>query len=136
MKQDANGKAARNPDTKGAETADRQEALVISTSRHFKAWLMEQRASLAFTTYQAGKLFLIGIKPDGELSIVERTFERCMGLFASRQTLWMTSLYQLWRFENVLEAQQEYNGFDRLYVPQMSYVTGDLDVHDVGLDDA
>ena len=54
----------------------------ISTSRQFSAWLAEVGASLAFTTYQAGKLFFIGLKPDGHLWVHERSFERCMGLAA------------------------------------------------------
>jgi uncharacterized protein (TIGR03032 family) len=47
----------------------------------------------------------------------------------------LNSLYQLWRFENVLEPGQTHNGYDRLYVPQISYVTGDLDGHDLALSD-
>ncbi len=80
--------------------------LEIAGSRNFTSWLRAQRASLAFTTYQSGKLFLIGTKPDGKLSVFERTFERCMGLSISpdAQTLWMSSVYQLWRFENALPA--------------------------------
>ena len=113
-----------------------QPGLAITSSRHFIAWLAGKTASLAFTTYQAGKLFLIGLKPDGRLSVFERSFERCMGLAGDGQTLWMSSLYQLWRFENVLEAGQTHDGHDRLYVPQMSFVTGDLDVHDIALDAA
>jgi hypothetical protein len=31
-------------------------------SRYFLDWLHEQRCSLAFTTYQTGKLFLVGCK--------------------------------------------------------------------------
>ena len=50
------------------------------TSRQFTAWMSEQRVSLAFTTYQAGKLFLLGLQPNGKLDIFNRTFERCMGL--------------------------------------------------------
>jgi uncharacterized protein (TIGR03032 family) len=110
--------------------------LAITSSRHFTAWLADRKASLAFTTYQAGKLFLIGLKPEGGLSIFERSFERCMGLAATPQTLWMSSLYQLWRFENVLGAGQAHEGHDRLYVPQLSYVTGDVDIHDIALDGA
>ena len=103
-------------------------------SRQFTSWLVEQRVSLAFTTYQTGKLFLIGLQPDGRLSVFERTFNRCLGLWGDGQTLWMTSLYQLWRFENALEPGQVANGFDRVYVPQVGYVTGDLDIHDVAVD--
>ncbi len=108
-------------------------ALELMGSRQFNSWLAEQRVSLAFTTYQSGKLFLIGTQPDGRLSIFERTFNRCLGLWGDGQTLWMTSLYQLWRFENALEPGQVANGFDRVYVPQVGYVTGDLDIHDVAV---
>ncbi|HEY9692757.1 MAG TPA: DUF4915 domain-containing protein [Oculatellaceae cyanobacterium] len=47
--------------------------LELMGSRQFTDWLAEQRVSLAFTTYQTGKLFLIGLQPDGRLSIFERT---------------------------------------------------------------
>lgn len=108
--------------------------LEMMGSRQFNSWLGEQKISLAFTTYQAGKVFLIGLQPDGRLSIFERTFNRSMGLWATPQTLWLSSLYQLWRFENALSANQAYQGYDRLYVPQLGYTTGDLDIHDVAID--
>jgi uncharacterized protein (TIGR03032 family) len=108
--------------------------LELMGSRQLNSWLAEQRVSLAFTTYQSGKLFLIGLQSDGRLSVFERTFNRCLGLWGDGQTLWMTSLYQLWRFENALEPGQVANGFDRVYVPQVGYVTGDLDIHDVSVD--
>ena len=109
-------------------------AFELLASRQFTGWLAEQRLSLAFTTYQTGKLFLIGLQPDGRLSVFERTFNRCLGLWGDGQTLWMTSLYQLWRFENALEPGQVANGYDRVYVPRVGYVTGDLDIHDVAVD--
>lgn len=108
--------------------------LEMMGSRQFNAWLAEQKLSLAFTTYQTGKLFLIGLQDDGRLSIFERTFNRCMGLYATPQTLYMSTLYQLWRFENALEPGHLHEGYDRLYVPRTAWTTGDLDVHDVALD--
>ncbi len=57
-----------------------------------------------------------------------------MGLWADGQTLWLSSLYQLWRFENVLAAGQTHEGHDRLYVPRVGYTTGDLDIHDIAVD--
>ena len=108
--------------------------LELMGSRQFNSWLHEQKISLAFTTYQAGKVFFIGLQPDGRLSIFERTFSRSMGLWATPQTLWMSSLYQLWRFENALTENQIYQGYDRLYVPQIGYTTGDLDIHDIAVD--
>jgi len=106
----------------------------LHTSRHFPAWLAEQGISLAFSTYQTGKLFLLGLKPSGELSVFERTFNRCMGLWSDGQTLWMSSAFQLWRFENALAPGAWEGGFDRLYVPRIGYTTGDIDVHDVAVD--
>lgn len=108
----------------------------IHATRQFTAWLADQKCSLAFTTYQGGKVFLIGLTPDGRLSIFNRTFARCMGLSVNRDTMWLSSLYQLWRFENALEPGQVFQGYDRLYVPQLAYTTGDLDIHDVALDTA
>ena len=106
-------------------------SLEITASRQFTSWLAEQNLSLAFTTYQAGKVFFIGLQPNGQLSVFERSFERCMGLYAEGSTLYMSSLYQLWRFENALPQGQVHNGYDGVYVPQVGYITGDLDVHDV-----
>jgi uncharacterized protein (TIGR03032 family) len=97
-------------------------------------WMAQHKLSLAFTTYQAGKLFLIGLLPDGKLSLFERTLPRCMGLTIEGNSLYVSSLYQLWRFENTLAPGEEHDGYDRLYLPQVGYVTGDLDVHDVTLD--
>jgi len=110
--------------------------LELTPSRQFPDWLAEHRLSLAFTTYQAGKLFFIGSRPDGRLSVFERTFERCMGLCAAGDTLWMSTLYQLWRFDNALAPGQTHEGYDRLFVPQMAYTTGDLDIHDIAVDAA
>lgn len=109
-------------------------SLEIIGSPQFPEWLYQHQISLAFTTYQTGKLFLIGLQPNGRLSIFERTFNRAMGLSASLNTLYMSSLYQVWRFENALEPGQVHQGYDRLYVPQLAYTTGDLDIHDIAGD--
>ena len=108
--------------------------LEIHTSRQFPNWLAEQRISLAFTTYQAGKLFLIGLQPDGRISVFERNFNRCLGLWTDGQTLWLSTMYQLWRLENYIPSGQVANGFDRLYVPQAAHTTGDIDIHDLTID--
>jgi uncharacterized protein (TIGR03032 family) len=105
-------------------------------SRQFPQWLGESSLSLAFTTYQAGKVMFIGLQSNGRLSIFERTFNRCMGLWSNGQSLWMSTLYQLWRFENVLGPGEQKDGYDRVFVPQLAYTTGDLDVHDVAVDTA
>jgi len=125
--------AARKPATPTTDAAT-EPSLEMSGSRQFVAWLNEVNASLAFTTYQSGKVFFIGLQPEGRLSIFERTFNRCMGLGLSDDGFYMSSLYQLWRFENVLEAGQDLSGYDRAYLPINGHTTGDLDIHDVAVD--
>lgn len=109
--------------------------LEVTTSRQLLSWLAEQKLSIALTTYQIGKLYFIGLKPDNQLSVFERSFNRCMGLCPAANGLYMSSLYQVWRFENVFEPGQRQDGYDRLYVPQVGYTTGDLDIHDMAVDD-
>lgn len=120
-----------------AETAEPAAAgpkLEIAASRQFGSWLQEQRISLAFTTYQAGKLFLVGHQTAEQLSMFERTFSRCMGLHVDGDRLWMSTLYQLWRFENALDPGVLHKGYDRVYVPRLGYTTGDIDTHDIAVD--
>jgi uncharacterized protein (TIGR03032 family) len=109
-------------------------ALEINTSRQLLSWLEEQQLSIALTTYQIGKLFFLGLKPGGEMSVFERNFSRCMGLCTTPNGLYMSSLNQIWRFENILENGQKNDYFDRMYVPQLAYTTGDLDAHDMAVD--
>ena len=108
--------------------------LEITTSRQMLAWLAEQKLSLALTTYQIGKLFFLGLKSNGELSTFERTFNRCMGLATTPNGLYMSSLYQVWRFENLFTHGEVQDDHDRLYLPQVGYTTGDIDIHDMAVD--
>lgn len=116
--------------------ADRpaEERFALTSSRHFAEWLAATGSSLAFTTYQAGKTFLLGIGAGGDLSVFERTFARCMGLAVSADggTLALATQYQIHRFDNVLPpGQASSDGYDAVYAPHAEWVTGDLDVHDV-----
>lgn len=104
------------------------------TSPFFTKWLLEQQISLVCSTYQADKLIMLGVQDDCTLSIVDRSFDRPMGLYIKNQSLYMSSLFQLWRFENILEEGGRHEGYDRMYLPKISYVTGEVDVHDIGLD--
>jgi uncharacterized protein (TIGR03032 family) len=122
-------------------------------SRHFLDWLAEMRVSLAFSTYQTGKVFFVGRKLDGGLAMFERTFNHCMGLWASpdSRTLWLVAKFQVWRFEQAAAAVVPYQradaegddagipawaerGYDVAYVPRIGYTTGDIDVHDIAVE--
>lgn len=107
----------------------------LHASRHFPAWLAEQDVSLGLSTYEAGKIILVGRRADGQLAANERTFSRAMGLCSDGQTLWATTAYQVWRFENALDPGQTENDVDRLYIPRCGYTTGDIDIHDLAISD-
>ena len=70
-------------------------------SRHFPAWLAEQQPEPVVHHLPDWQVVLYRpAGPTGELSVFERTFNRAMGLWSNGPTLWMSSQYQLWRFEN------------------------------------
>ena len=122
--------------TPGSEAASHSAGAFekFTQSPHFAQWLAEQKLSLAVSTYQKGLLFLIGVDAEARLSVRRRSFDYCMGLAGNGQTIWMSTRYQLWRLENALEQDETIDGHDRLYVPRMSFTTGAVDGHDVGLD--
>jgi hypothetical protein len=59
-------------------TTSAEPWLHVQGSRHFLDWLSEMRISLAFSTYQTGKVFFVGRRLDMGLAIFERTFNHCM----------------------------------------------------------
>jgi uncharacterized protein (TIGR03032 family) len=123
-----------------AAAAPSATRLEVEASRQFADWLHEAGLSLAVSTYQSGKLFLLGQRPEAaggvRLSVFERTFERAMGLWGDGQTLWMSTAWQLWRLENDLAPGEVLDGYDRCYVPRQAFVTGEIDIHDLGVDAA
>lgn len=116
------------------EPAHAAEAAQIISTPFFAQWLAENRLSLAVTAYQSGYFFLIGLDGNGAISVRRRTFDHCMGLAGDGTTLWMSTLFQLWRFENALEPGTTFLEHDRLYVPRLALTTGAIDIHDLGLD--
>jgi uncharacterized protein (TIGR03032 family) len=98
------------------------------------AWMQRNRLSIAFTSYQSGRLYLLGSDPKGRLSFHERIYQRAMGIVGNGQRLYMGGLYQIWRFENVLRQGQVANEmFDRCYVPRNAQFTGAIDIHELGI---
>ncbi len=106
----------------------------ITCSKGFLDWLAAEQISLAFTTYQTDRLFLIGRKADGTLSTFERLFDRPMGLCALPDRLYVGCRYQIWQLDNSLPPGESHDGYDALYIPRRSYTTGDVDIHDLRLD--
>lgn len=94
---------------------------------------MRLDVSVAVSSYQSGKFYLLGHNPNGGLMINERLFLKAMGIAAHGDTLLLATQFQIQRFENVLEPGELVNStFDACYVPRITYTTGALDAHDIG----
>jgi len=107
---------------------------LLMLAPQFEAWLEQAKACVALTTYQRGRLMFVGRKPEGGVRAHERLIEQCQGLWSDGQSLWVSSLYDLRRFENVLApGQRTEAGADRLFAPRETRITGRVDVHDIGV---
>lgn len=106
----------------------------INYTAGLTAWMAQNALSLAFTTYSAGKVVLIGPGLAGNVAVSERNFGHAMALRATETGLYLSTRHQVWLFENGLENGSQLNGWDRIYMPRRSDVTGAVDVHDIAID--
>ena len=110
----------------------------ISFNRGLPEWLIANRLSLGFTSYQTGRLYLVGVDASFRVAVHEVHVARAMGLWADPQRLVLATLNQIVRFENMLPPGQVMShavggGADRHYIPRVAHTTGDVDAHDVGV---
>ena len=121
------GSKPRSPKNPVPAAADRPDdaGAILLVSQGFSAWLAANDCSVALTTYQAGRLCMIGRKPDGSVRAHERLIEQCQGLWTDGRSLWTSGLYALWRFENDLDpGVVTPGGVDRVFVPREGRITG------------
>jgi uncharacterized protein (TIGR03032 family) len=111
-----------------------------AASASFADWLRAAGGSLAITTYQAGKVALVGLN-DGQVTVLFRQFDKPLGLavrgggggggevaLATRHEVTLFADAPLLA-PDFLEAQP--GRYDALYLPRASYFTGDLNAHDL-----
>lgn len=113
---------------------DREVKFSADVSRGFLPWFSDFNASIAVTTYQVGKILFFGVKPDGSLWVFNRNIGRCLGMAADETGFWVASGYNLHRFQNLAARGAQFTNGDSMFVPRMTYFTGDPDAHDVALE--
>ncbi|MBO9712875.1 TIGR03032 family protein [Sphingomonas sp.] len=107
----------------------------LSVSPGISRWLVAERLSVAFTSYQTGRLLLMGVGPDGRLSFNKQNYTRAMGLHYDRGVLHLAAVSQVWRLENGLMPGEYAHGlYDAMFVPRAAMQTGYLDAHDLAVD--
>jgi uncharacterized protein (TIGR03032 family) len=92
-------------------------------------------ATIAISTYQAGKLVLISPQNSESFSILPRSFAKPMGMELQDNRLVLATKDEVIIFENSTELAKYYpnkpNYYDNLYVPRATFYTGQVDMHDV-----
>jgi uncharacterized protein (TIGR03032 family) len=116
---------------------ERKGAIKVQTqfSGGFGDWLIRHRVGLVCSTYQTGHLLFMGARPDGRPVPSAAGFSRAMGIVAHPQRIYVGTKTEIWRLENILRADELDNEmFDRLYVPRNAQVTGDINIHEMGVE--
>jgi uncharacterized protein (TIGR03032 family) len=105
-------------------------------SRGFGDWLISHHVGFVCSTYRTGYLLFVGVRADGTPVPSAAGFAPlAMGLAASSQRIYLGTKNAIWRLENILGADELANEiFDRFYAPRAAELTGDINIHELGLE--
>jgi uncharacterized protein (TIGR03032 family) len=96
--------------------------------------LSQLGCTLVLSTYQAGKVILLSVH-DNKLIQLPRTFNKPMGLAVDGHRLAVATQEEVIVLANALGLATAYpkqpNTYDALYLPQATYYSGELDIHDM-----
>ena len=138
--QDGSGQeesAQEGEDKAGDQPQEKQLQVNYSVSGGLRNRLEQLGASIVFTSYQSGLMYLIGRRPEGGISIHHTRVPKPMGICTDDEVggFMVAGDYQILRFANVLNKNELANkAFDACYVPRRMYLTGRLDAHDIGIE--
>ena len=107
-----------------------------SYSPHVPELLLSLNCTIALTTYQAGKIVFLSPNPDKErLASLPRTFEKPMGIAVQGDKMLIAAKDEVILLENSKELAKHYpnkpNTYDSLYLPRITFHTGQVDMHDI-----
>lgn len=115
--------------------AAQEDVTTFSQSDGLVRHLAAQRASLMFSSYQSGLLYMLGHTATGGAHLHQSAMDKPMGIWVEDENAFTLSAgYQIMRFKNGLEPDQRVNvQFDACYVARETHFTGELDAHDIGI---
>ncbi len=114
-----------------------QVQLELAPDEGFAAWLAAAGGALAISTYQAGMLVLVAW--DGRrVRVLARHFDKPMGLDGDAGRLVLATRNEITVFANAPALAGDYGRqrgghYDALYLPRMTWHTGDVQAHEVQL---
>ncbi|MCB0685857.1 MAG: DUF4915 domain-containing protein, partial [Saprospiraceae bacterium] len=103
--------------------------------------LSQLNCTIAISTYQAGKVVFISAKDEQHLVQLPRTFDRAMGLAINGKRMAVATRDEVIVLTNAPGLGVTYPKnpgiYDAFFVPQLTYFTGLVDIHDLhwGKDD-
>ncbi|MCR4412220.1 MAG: TIGR03032 family protein [Thermoguttaceae bacterium] len=106
-----------------------------AASAGFQQWLAQAGGSVAISTYQAGKVAMVGW--DGrQVTLLMRQFDKPLGMALQGDLLALATRNEVSVFANASLLAHDYledqpGRYDALYLPRATYHTGDLHTHDV-----
>jgi len=132
------GAAARRNGNMRSQTETRELlAVACRAAPGFQDWLAEANGTVAVSTYQAGKVAMIGW--DGrQVTLLMREFDKPLGMTAVGDRLAIAAKHDLWILANSPLLAHDFletspGRYDALYLPRTTYHTGDLNTHDVAI---
>lgn len=107
----------------------------VAHNEGFGDWLRRAGGSLAATTYQAGKMAMIGWN-GRQVSLLLRHFDKPLGLAVDGARMALATRHEVLLLANAPQLAHDYieaepGRYDALYLPRAAYFTGDLNVHDL-----
>jgi uncharacterized protein (TIGR03032 family) len=111
------------------------EAIACQADEGFQDWLSRAGGSIVVTTYQAGKVLMVGWNGQ-QVTMLLRQFTKPMGMAIWGDRIALATQHEVVMFANAQPLARDYlerqpGRYDSLYLPRVAYYTGDLNIHDM-----
>ncbi len=109
-------------------------SVTFSVSDGFQDFLASQNLTIAASSYQSGRLYLVGQNQSRGLVLSEEYFSRAMGLHVYDDDLYLLADRHLVHLTNTVAAGRRSQGiFDKSYAPVAVHPTGEINGHDLAM---
>jgi len=106
----------------------------VRTSEGLATFLEANDISLACTSYQTGRLYFVGRGRRGDIEISHALFPQATGFAVDGNSIVLATMTQIIRLQNIVTGEEtEPRGHDKMFVPRTSHLTGNVEVHQVGV---
>ena len=103
-------------------------------SRNLAPLLSQLGVSLVISTYQAGKLVVVGLDQHGALALSFHNFERAMGVAVRPDRIAVGTLTQIWFLRSAPDIAPRLvpaGRHDACFLARSSHMTGDIHIHEM-----